>query len=522
MQQASTYRLFLVASIVVRTYFTFQASYIHPDEHFQGPEPIVDTIFGWASHKTWEFTVDTPPRSQFAMWLIFGVPLSLLRIILGPDADPMAVYFCLRFVFTLASWVLCDMFIDRLALSRKNSVKSLFFMSTSYVSWVYQSHFFTNSVETVLVLWSLALIQDISATVIRTGASKTRFRECILLGFLLALGVFNRPSFGAYMLIPCLTLVRPLLTRKFNAMVIALAALITAYGAIAFDTWVYGSDSYVVAPLNNVLYNTKASNLAQHGIHARWTHLLASIPQLLGPALLYFPTGIVNMKMLPFKAAVSGFVILSLIPHQEARFLVPIVPLFCLFISPDEYSPKIRKCLVFFWILFNAVLAILMGIFHQGGVVPAQHAIGQYLKSMSEPLSSSSSSLPNHLDIIPSTVIYWKTYSPPVWIMGLPMGSVSYTQEWDAALSTPVNLVDMMGCPEPEITTIIQQSLEQNRQTILVAPNSILSTYSVPGTSATLLYATKKHISMESFDWTHPKLGLSAWKFVNSSIASLN
>lgn len=504
MQQAATYRLLLVASILVRTYFAFQSSYIHPDEHFQGPEPIADKIFDWATHKTWEFTVDHPPRSLFAIWTVFGVPMWLLRVVLGADADPMTVYMSLRFVFALASWVLCDMFIDRLALSRKNSVKSLFFASTSYVSWVYQSHFFTNSAETVLVLWALALIQEISVRSTLSGAPKGQFRECMLLGFLLTLGAFNRPSFVAYMIIPCLTLIRPLVQRKAAAIVILTTAVATAYCAVMFDTWAYGSSpSYVIAPLNNFIYNTNTSKLAEHGIHSRWTHMVASIPQLLGPALIYVPKSFSNIKMLPLKAAISGVLFLSLIPHQEARFLVPLVPLFCLFINPDAYSAKIRQFLVLLWIIFNAVLAILMGILHQGGVVPAQYHIGQYLKN----------------ETSPATVVYWNTYPPPVWIMGLRVGSVSYTQNSSPLESNvrTINIVDLMGSPEEDLNKVIQQSLTQNHQTLVVAPNSVSDAIGrVPGINASQLYSTKSHISMESFDWTHPRLGLTAWKIVNN------
>lgn len=50
----------------------------------------------------------------------------------------------------------------------------------------------------------------------------------------------------------------------------------------------------VISPLNNLLYNLKVDNLAQHGLHPRYTHFAINLPLLYGPlalvALLYLPS----------------------------------------------------------------------------------------------------------------------------------------------------------------------------------------------------------------------------------------
>ena len=48
--------------------------------------------------------------------------------------------------------------------------------------------------------------------------------------------------------------------------------------------------SPTITPLNSLLYNAQSSNLASHGLHPYYQHLLASLPLLLGPSLCLLPT----------------------------------------------------------------------------------------------------------------------------------------------------------------------------------------------------------------------------------------
>ena len=51
--------------------------------------------------------------------------------------------------------------------------------------------------------------------------------------------------------------------------------------------------NFVITPMNNLLYNLNVDNLAQHGIHSRFTHFAVNLPLLFGPlavfALVYLP-----------------------------------------------------------------------------------------------------------------------------------------------------------------------------------------------------------------------------------------
>lgn len=43
----------------------------------------------------------------------------------------------------------------------------------------------------------------------------------------------------------------------------------------------------VITPINNLLYNLNLDNLAQHGIHPRYTHFAINLPLLYGPLAIF-------------------------------------------------------------------------------------------------------------------------------------------------------------------------------------------------------------------------------------------
>lgn len=198
-------------------------------------------------------------------------------------------------------------------------------------------------------------------------------------------------------------------SRPFSLLALSFTTLITTLLAIIVDTAFYNSSSSlplpwhllhspVIAPLNSLIYNSSKANLSLHGLHPHYQHLLVSLPTLLGPSLFLLPLKNLSCAPLPLISAVSATLLLSLIPHQEPRFLLPAVPLFLASI----HLPTSRSAARYFlaaWIVFNGFFAILMGVYHQGGVVPVQIWLGtQHNSSMSE-------------------VFWWRTYSPPVWLL---------------------------------------------------------------------------------------------------------
>ncbi|KAL2365058.1 hypothetical protein RJZ56_002029 [Blastomyces dermatitidis] len=398
--------------LVVRVYFALSPSYLHPDENFQGPEIFAGQIFNYPSKQTWEFTSDHPIRSVFPLWLLYGVPMTLLKWLWTEDgtgsAPPVLVYYVLRGSMFVLSFVMEDWAIHELVSSSPRLRRqTVVLVASSYVTWTFQTHTFSNSLETLLVAWTLVLMQRILENKVHThfySASPTSLSD-----------VFRNP---------------------------------------------------IITPLNNLFYNSDTSNLANHGLHPRYNHFLVNLPQLLGPIyvlLLYsftFPNArsYFSFRNLRAISALSATALLSIFPHQEPRFLIPCVPLLLTCFRP----PRSRFFLAA-WILFNAALGILMGVYHQGGVIPTQLHLPALLANSTAPISSSPGSRamwsktddePMSMPSGTVTVFWWKTYSPPTWMLG----DLSTTSVQNFTFSS-ISTVDLIGIPGPEMMERLEESV---------------------------------------------------------------
>lgn len=197
--------------------------------------------------------------------------------------------------------------------------------------------------------------------------------------------------------------IRLTLSRPLHLTLLVSSALFTTFVAVALDTVFYTSHSIgwgdllfhpVITPLNNLLYNMQPANLAQHGLHPWYQHSLFNLPQLIGPAaLLLFTQPHLSLRLY---SAISGIFVLSIFQHQEARFLLPTIPL----ILSSVQLPKKKSLLrawVGAWIIFNVFFGVLMGTYHQGGIVPGQVFLSKQPDA--------------------TQAIWWKTYMPPVWLL---------------------------------------------------------------------------------------------------------
>lgn len=232
--------------------------------------------------------------------------------------------------------------------------------------------------------------------------------------------------------------------------------------------------SPVITPLNNLRYNSVSSNLAEHGHHPFYQHILINLPQLIGPA--FVPVLTQFELSLPFTAAATGIALLSLIPHQEARFLLPAVPLI---LSSIRIPPRYMQIFLWLWIPFNIALGGLMGVYHQGGIIPAQIWLGR---------SACQSN-------IKADVFWWKTYPPPKWLLD--------------GQTENVRTFDLMGMPTNEWPLQIcsaHQSLSDRRK-LLVAPRSatfldrFLDGSSMNSISLNEIWTTRQHINLDDLDF---------------------
>ncbi|KAJ4337624.1 alpha 1,2 mannosyltransferase [Didymella glomerata] len=477
--------------ILVRIYFALSPSYLHPDENFQGPEVIAGRVFDYPVHETWEFTSEHPIRSAFPLWLAYGWPMYILRWLwegFGYEVSPSVVYWTLRVLMLALSVVMEDWAVHELVESPRARRVAVPLVASSYVTWTFQTHTFSNSLETLLVCWSLVLIQRIVGDKKRSGILASS-----ILGSMVVVGVFNRITFPAFLLLPSLLLLPHFKRKPLSLVFLTLAALFTAFVAICVDTASYTpgefhfssvSSNPVITPLNNFLYNSDSTNLAQHGIHPLYQHFLVNLPQLLGPAfpLLFF---LRRSHVSPILvSALSGVALLSIFPHQEARFLLPAVPLILSSIRLPHH-PQVRKFWTAIWIVFNVVLGMLMGVYHQGGIVPVQIHIAKTHEAVTH-------------------AFWWKTYSPPTWLLN--------------GKNEELTTVDLMGMPGPQMLDAVKAALptcrtrkppkiEGQGATYLVAPRSayFLKPYQDPAGREEIeleeIWSYRQHLNLDDMDF---------------------
>lgn len=395
----------------------------------------------------------------------------------GP-VPPAIAFYSLRVLMFLLSFILGDWAIHELIQSVHNRRVAIIMISSSYVTWTYQTHTFSNSIETLVVLWSLVLIGKL-----KENTHQTLPAPCCVLAFLGVLGIFNRITFPAFLAVPLAQMLPGLYRRPLRIPIMLAAGILTLTIAVTMDTEFYTGvrphfrrlySSSVITPWNNLSYNADKTNLAQHGLHPFWQHFAANLPQLIGPA---FPLALLSSrKNTLFWSAIVGITLLSFFPHQEARFLLPAIPLL---LSTINVPKRAARFWIGIWFLFNVLAAILFGIYHQGGAVPMQGWI-----SKQEDVSQA---------------FWWKTYSPPRWLLD--------------GKNHQVTTTDLMGMPGDGMIDLLKQSVgcagDDSNRILLVAPSSatFLDEYAGPHAAKaediTLiqLWRYARHIGLDDLDF---------------------
>lgn len=485
----------LAACSLGRIILSTQNGYIHPDEHFQGSSIVQAYLTGQDSDIPWEFTSENPARSLTPIFMVYYPFFKLLNGYL----EPLAILHCIRLFFCLISWVFLDAVLlpNFYTTSRKNNQLRVL-MYTSYVIMVYQNHTFSNSIETWLLIACLVYIDKLRVMF------KASMKDMFALSLLLVVGAFNRVTFPCFVIFPMASVMPYFWRNKLHLVYLAVFSAGFAYLFIQADSMLYlllsgvtlvSYNSPVIAPLNNLVYNSKVENLAEHGLHPRFTHITANLGQMLGPLYLVM---LVNIKdylgyvkirysewrkptkkpetspkfhafwdqNILYLAILSGLFFLSLFPHQELRFLLPLQPL-VLHILDFEFlhekltgkkgelwyvvtgrSKIVLRNILVVWGIFNAIFGVLMGVFHQGGVLTAL----EYLQNSHE----------NEIHI------WWRTYLPPGWILDRPFQKSTLEQPQLEANKTVI--VDAMGGDLDRVMKVLKQSLEMNKPTKLICP----------------------------------------------------
>ena len=128
-------------------------------------------LFSWPSHRTWEFRSGSPIRSVVPLYLFYGLPMLAMKgigALIGLNfIVPASIFYGLRLVMAASSILLIDSAVFEVVEPAQCKPAAVLLVASSYVTWTWQSHTFSNSIETILILWSLVLIKQIKAVCIQ-------------------------------------------------------------------------------------------------------------------------------------------------------------------------------------------------------------------------------------------------------------------------------------------------------------------------------------------------------------------
>jgi phosphatidylinositol glycan class Z len=429
--------LFFIAVLLSRlASVAFLWGNIHPDELHQSLTVTFRRAFPGREdvQVPWEHSSRAPLRSALSTALFSYLPHSLAAATGSPT--PFLLYVAPRATAAALSMVV-DGAVFRLARAAGDVGSSVplasWLLAVSHAATAFLTRTFSNSIEAVLLSLLLLLV---------TAGGRSR-GAAVALGALVAVGVWARFTFLAFafpsVVVMVLTAAPPARSTLLVTALLSLASFgATALAMVAADTLWYGAEAPVWTPLNAALYNSRTENLSQHGLHPRWTHLVVNMPLLFGPmavvALLVCVSGSGNLVMA--STVMSSLAVLSAFPHQEPRFLLPLVTPVCLLTA--GWLLRVKSRAGYALALAAMVLAGLAGLaffggLHQGGLVSATIKAGSYIAHEDQ-------DRPGNLEIG-----FLATYPPPVFLLPppddgaaitsleLPAGDPDAVQKWACA-----------------------------------------------------------------------------------------
>eukprot|EP00536_Pseudo-nitzschia_multiseries_P004098 jgi/Psemu1/187255/e_gw1.66.141.1 len=459
----------------------FLVGYVHPDEFFQGGQEL---FFGCPPTIPWEFEPSNALRSiippAFTTWLPLKIynwfrnffnagfgydkmmiqtgSLSGIEVLVVPRIACALLSFL---AMDCSVWSICKTVDSRKAVKTKGGVPTpVLLLASAWPTMVMLTRPFSNSVESYVLalLMATILTNDSDGKQRVLSESSIDFFFCCKVGTICALGIFTRFTF-VFFAFPILLFLLRNMVRSFGIMKgtlwtklwwMAISFAFVALGIVWADTIFYSSrpnvlnmessdrsdvpmpsllnySSFVLTPFNALAYNSKTSNLKDHGLHPRWTHAVVNMLIMYGPSALatYHVIATKSMNrtgstttsthqsrkteeddgylLVSGAVVIFGLGFLSLAPHQEPRFLLPLLlPLVLLGEKPFQSYPRAGP---FIWVLFNSILFILFGVLHQGGVTQSLLSIG------------STQTWPTQNQ--PTSWIYMRTYMPPTFLSRL-------------------------------------------------------------------------------------------------------
>ena len=447
----------------------FLLGYIHPDEFFQGGQEL---FFGCPPNIPWEFQPIHALRSVFPPTMMTWLPLQIYKFLriaiqrlilrhkmisISGDLSGNEILVIPRIACSMLSmffidwsiWSICNT-CDREREKIQVPIPVLL-VASAWPTVVMLNRPFSNSMESyILALLMVTIFTKNTDDITHLKHSHSDFFYWKI-GMICAFGIFTRFTFIFFAtpvllfllnkMVRILGIKNGILWNKLGCMAISFACMslvITKADTVFYSlrqneatrhssngedmlSLLFDPSSFVLTPLNAFLYNSKISNLNDHGLHPRWTHVVVNMIIMYGPltisTYLLLATNLqrdrrivvvnhLNRKtieqddvlMVSAAVVIVGLAFLSIAPHQEPRFLLPLlIPLVLLGEKAVRRFPTTASCI---WTIFNFVMIILFGILHQGGVNKSLLAIGSNTWAQQKQ---------------PTSWIYMRTYMPPTF-----------------------------------------------------------------------------------------------------------
>ncbi|XP_069753346.1 GPI mannosyltransferase 4-like [Narcine bancroftii] len=529
-----------------------QTGYIHPDEFFQSPEIMAGDILNLKTFRTWEFNTSYPSRSVLFPLVTAGFSFTVLKALnnselFGNIINSYTLLVFPRFYLTCLSFIL-DYSVYHLAgLWNADPWNALTLLSGSHVMLVFYTRTFSNSIEAVLFALLLLLVgmDTKQANVGADTGKKGRWNSKYLIGIILASGVFNRPTFISYSLVPMFlwlscdqkgTFQFSLKLIITNCISILISVITTSFLFIVTDALYFGSllskrdwllnneitvyqhivnisQHLVLTPVNLILYNLDQKSLVAHGSHPWFTHLTLNSFLLFGS--LHFSALVAGTKIMVSNFACKATSCNSTKKRSEKKlsaplsstshfdmylFLVYLIPIFVLSLfkhqEPRYISPLIvplvilsaPKYKLFRWkviiVLFNILGSLLFGWLHQGGLIPSLSYLEKILHSKNQMVKQYEYNL-----------VFYHTYMPPRYLL-----NVKSNQEF-------IRIIDLGGSDVHVLNSTVQELLansyskhtvkNQEMNIYIIAPGTVQNDIDSCGFQWKTLKKFFPHLTME-------------------------
>ncbi|KAK4469451.1 hypothetical protein MN116_007002 [Schistosoma mekongi] len=533
--------------------FNLQSGYLHPDEYFQSIEIAAGDIYDLDVLRTWEFHLADkgPLRSVAGMLPFVHIPIQVAKWIYdwlnsettktdfsGSDMLDRVV-FPSRLITVLGS-CLIDIFILRFSIHygrhhqlfvNPNKIRSilhvvrnfsvptalLLYASCAFGGSLWSTRTIVNVWESIYVsVFGLLFLQILDRLEQSPNLATTKHFIIVVVcvqSAIVVWGSFLRPTYALFIFpLGCIELAFIFIKLKYVFIILCLPAVLfvvflNTLLCVIIDTLyfhninvlqVFKTDfsrfQLICTPCRFFTYNTNSHHVSSHGLHSRFTHFFINWPLILGPIFtvhLFFQ----SLRRRSLSLCLSWIcvtvptLILSTIPHQEARFLIPCLPFAC-FIIGWSIDTKLKRAngkevsyifiiSAILWMFHQFILILFYGYLHQAGLL-------SYMKTI--PISVNEC----------ITHVFFRTYMPPRFPLDIPLN-----KSYDPPQSCK-SLIDLGGSNFMVLNhTINRLKTYENFSGILklVYPGSILLLQNLPLSSWGDVIKAEQffpHLSMEN------------------------